>query len=126
MARVGFAAVVYFALVFAAAFLLGVFRVTVLVPRFGALISVALEVPVVLGLSWAVAGRVLRRWPMALGGRVAMGGMAFALLMAAEAGLAAVLFGQPLAGFLAAFATLPGALGLAGQIGFAVIPALRL
>jgi hypothetical protein len=124
MGRVGLAAVVYFAVVFAVAFGLGVFRVTVLVPRFGALALVALEVPVVLGVSWAVARRMLGRWPMALPARVAMGGIAFLLLMTAEAALAAVLSGQSLADFVAAFATLPGALGLAGQIGFAVIPAM--
>lgn len=118
------AAILYVAVVFAAAFLLGALRVSVVVPMTGALLAVALEVPVVLGLSWIVAGRVLRRWPLPLGGRIAMGGIAFVLLMLAEMALA-VLFGQTLGQFLAAMATPPGALGLAGQIGFAAIPALR-
>jgi len=61
---------------------------------------------------------------MALRGRLAMGGLAFAMLMAAESGLAPA-SGQSLAGFVAAMATPAGALGLAGQIGFAIVPALR-
>ena len=96
------AAAVYFGVVFAAAFALGMLRMLVLAPALGPLLAVALELPAVLALSWLVAGRVLRHWPMALRGRTAMGALAFALLMAAEAGL-----------------------GLAGQIGFAILPALR-
>jgi len=114
----------YFGIVFAAAVGLGVLRVLVLAPALGPLAAVAVEVPVVLALSWAVAGRVLRRWPLRMRGRRATGGGAFALLMAAEAGLA-LLSGQTLAQFAAAMATPAGALGLAGQIGFAILPALR-
>lgn len=118
------AAVSYFAAVFAVAFVLGALRVTLLAPQTGPLLAVALEVPLVLALSWLVAGRVLRRWPLALSDRLAMGGLAFVLLMLAELSLA-LTFGQTPAGFLSDFATPPGALGLAGQIGFGVIPALR-
>lgn len=118
------AAGVYFGVVFAAAFALGVLRVGVMAPALGQLAAVAVEVPVVLALSWIVAGRVLRRWPLDLPGRLAMGALAFALLMAAEASLALAL-GQALAGFVAAMAAPAGALGLAGQIGFAILPAIR-
>lgn len=117
-------AVAYVALIFAAAFLLGALRVTVLAPMTGPLLAVAMEVPVVLALSWLVAGRVLRRWPLALPDRLAMGALAFALLMLAEFALA-LAFGQTPARFLSDLATPPGALGLAGQIGFGLIPALR-
>jgi hypothetical protein len=119
------AAIVYFAVVFAAAFGLGVVRVMLVAPQVGALAAVALEVPIVLALSWLVAGRILRRWPMALPHRLAMGALAFMILMLAEAMLSGLLFGQTVRDFVDAMATLPGALGLAGQIGFAVIPALR-
>lgn len=118
------ATALYFGVVFAAAFALGVLRMLVLAPALGPLMAVALELPVVLALSWLVAGRVLRLWPMALRGRLAMGTLAFALLMVAETGLA-LAFGQTLRGFLAAMATPEGRLGLAGQIGFAILPALR-
>jgi hypothetical protein len=119
------AAFAYFAVVFAAAFVLGALRVTLIAPQIGALAAVALEVPVVLAISWVVAGRVLRRWPSGQGQRIAMGGIAFGLLMVAELALAVVLFGQTPGEHFAAMATLPGALGLAGQIGFAAVPALR-
>jgi hypothetical protein len=119
------AALAYFGTVFAAAFLLGALRVTLVAPRTGPLAAVALEVPVVLALSWVVAGRVLARWPLPLPGRIMMGALAFALLMLAEMALAVLLFGQTPGAFFSAMATAPGALGLAGQIGFAVVPALQ-
>ncbi len=126
MARILPPALIYVATVFAAAFALGTFRVLVLAPRLGELAAVTLEVPVVLGLSWLVAGRVLRRWPLPLPGqRLAMGGLAFALLMLVETVLGITLFGRSLPGILAAMTTLPGLVGLAGQIGFALVPALR-
>jgi hypothetical protein len=126
MPRIILPALLYVAAVFAAAFALGTFRILVLVPRLGELAAVTLEVPVVLGLSWLVAGRVLRRWPLPRPGqRLAMGGLAFALLMLGETILGVMLFGRTPAGILAAMATLPGLVGLAGQIGFGLIPALR-
>jgi hypothetical protein len=119
-------ALVYVATVFAAAFVLGTLRVLLVAPRLGELAAVTLEVPVVLGLSWLVAGRVLRRWPLPLPGqRLAMGGLAFGLLMLAETILGITLFGRTPAGILAAMATLPGLVGLAGQLGFALVPSLR-
>jgi hypothetical protein len=117
-------ALAYLAPVFALAFGLGVLRSLWLAPALGALPAVALEVPVVLAWSWAVAGRVLRRWPLPRRGRLAMGALAFGLLILAEAGLA-LATGQTLRGFLAAMATPHGALGLAGQLVFATLPALR-
>lgn len=118
------AAAAYFGIVFAAAFVLGAVRVLVVAPALGPLLAVALEVPLVLGLSWAVAGWVLRRWPVPPSQRLHMGGVAFVLLMAAEAGLA-LAFGQSWGEFLRGLGTPAGLLGLAGQIGFAIIPALR-
>ncbi len=125
MRRIVKAAIVYFVVVFAVAFLFGTLRVMVIAPRTGPLVAVAFEVPVILAFSWLVAGRVLERGPMTLPGRIAMGALAFGFLMLAEMALAILLFGQPPREFVAALATLPGALGLAGQIGFAAIPALR-
>lgn len=110
--------------VFALAFALGALRVTLIAPATGPLLAVALEVPLVLVLSWLVAGRVLTRWPLPPAQRPALAVLAFALLMLLE-GLTALAFGQTPAQFLAAMTTPAGALGLAGQIGFAVIPALR-
>jgi hypothetical protein len=126
MHKIALSALVYVAAVFAAAFVLGMLRVLLVAPRLGELAAVALELPVVLCLSWLVAGRVLRRWPLTgRGQRLAMGGLAFGCLMALELFLATRLFGRPLDGVLAAMTTLPGLVGLAGQIGFALVPALR-
>lgn len=124
MPRLVTPALSYVAPVFAVAFLLGALRVTLVAPQTGALLAVALEVPLLLALSWLVAGRVLGRWPLALADRLAMGALAFALLMLAKFALA-LAFGQRPARFLSNLATPPGALGLAGQIGFGLIPALR-
>ncbi len=126
MPRIVPPALVYGAAVFAAGFALGTLRVLLVVPYLGELAAVALEVPVMLCLSWLVAGRVLRRWPLTgRRQRLAMGGLAFALLMLAETILGITLFGRTLSGVLAAMATPPGLVGLAGQIAFALVPALR-
>ena len=118
------AAFAYVLPVFAAAFLLGALRVTLIAPRLGALAAVALEVPLVLAVSWGCAGRVLRRWQLTTVPRAVMGSLAFAILMVLEL-LTALAFGQSPTLFLAAMTTPPGALGLAGQIGFGLIPFLR-
>lgn len=117
-------ALAYVLPVFALAFCLGALRVTLVAPQTGALAAVALEVPVVLALSWLVAGAVLRRWPLGGAGRLAMGALAFSVLMALELATA-LAFGQSVPRFFGDMATPAGMLGLAGQIGFGLIPALR-
>ncbi len=118
------AAITYFTIVFVAAFLIGALRVTLIAPLIGAFLAVAAEVPVILFLSWFTVKPVLRRWPLTRGERIAMGAVAFGLLMAAEWALATVGFGQTTTTFLSDMTTAHGALGLLGQIGFAVIPSL--
>ena len=118
-------AVAYFGAVFAVAFVIGMVRVLVLAPHLGAVLAVALEVPIILIWSWFVAGWVLLRWPLDVLQRVGMGALAFGILMIAELGLSVLLFGQTAGGFVSGWGTLPGALGLTGQIGFAVVPMLR-
>ena len=112
----------YVLTVFAVAFALGALRVSLVAPRVGPLLAVALELPLVLALSWAVAGRVLNRWPQTP--RPGLGLASFLMLMLLELATALAL-GQSLIQFLAAMTTLPGALGLAGQIGFGLIPLVR-
>ena len=118
------AAFAYVLPVFAAAFVLGALRVTLVAPQTGLLLAVALEVPLVPALSWVVAGRVLSRWPLSRIRCAALACLAFALLMLLEL-TTAVAFGQTLAEFLTAMTTPAGTLGLAGQIGFALIPLVR-
>lgn len=116
------AAVTYWALVFAVGFVLGTVRTLWLAPAVGPLAAVAIELPLILAVSWLAARRVLRWWPpQSEGAALAMGGIAFAVLMAAELGLA-VAFGIAPGAWLESLATPPGLLGLAGQIGFALLP----
>lgn len=112
-------ALAYVLPVFVTAFALGALRVGLIAPRTGPLLAVALELPLVLALSWAVAGRVLRRWPRTP--RLGMGLASFLILMLLELATA-LAFGQTPGQFLSAMTTPPGALGLAGQIGFGLIP----
>ncbi|MCF8506143.1 MAG: hypothetical protein K9G59_14630 [Caulobacter sp.] len=121
------AGILYFAVVFAFAFAIGVVRVLLVAPRLGETVAVLLELPVVLAASWACCGALVTRLAVSprLGDRVMMGGVAFVVLQAAEALLAVFAFGRTPALYLAAFATLAGQLGLAGQIGFALIPLVR-
>lgn len=117
-------ALAYVLPVFALAFALGALRVTLAAPRIGPVAAVALELPLVLALSWLVAGRVLNRWPLTGPQAQGMGLTSFLMLMLLELATA-LAFGQTPGQFLAAMATPPGALGLAGQIGFGLIPLAR-
>lgn len=116
---------VYAALTFLAGAVLGTLRVVLIAPRIGETLAVLLELPVMVGLSWAMAGTILRRSGLRRGRpRLVMGAAGFAVLMTAEFALSLAM-GQPWHGFLAGFARPAGALGLAGQLVFAAIPVLR-
>ena len=119
------AAFAYFAVAFAAGFVLGAIREIVVVPRLGGLVAVAAEVPIMLTISWIAARAIVVRVavPPDLMSRLAMGGLAFGLLQAAEIALASA-FGLPPAAYLAALTTPRGALGSAAQVVFALLPAL--
>lgn len=115
-------ALAYFAGVFALAFAVGVGRTLWLAPRVGAVAAVLAELPVILTASWLWSRHLLCRHPLPRRAQaLAMGALAFALLMVAELGLA-LLLGQSAGQWLSSLATLAGALGLAGQLGFAVMP----
>lgn len=117
----------YFATVFAAGFALGTMRVLVLEPKLGALGAVLMETPFMLAASWFLCGVWVKRFSVeaALAPRLAMGALAFALLIAAEAALGLYGFGRPLAELLAVYGTAPGAVGLTGQILFGLFPVLQ-
>jgi hypothetical protein len=117
------AALTYFVAVFAIAFVMGTARTLWLAPRIGALAAVAVEVPLMLAASWFWAQRLTRRRPLpSPRAALAVGALAFVLLMATELALAVWGFGQTPAIWLASLMTPEGALGLAGQLGFAVMP----
>jgi hypothetical protein len=121
------AGLTYFLVVFAAGFLLGTVRVLAIVPRLGETAAVVLELPLMLGVSWVASRRLVGRFevPPTIQARVVMGAVAFALLMAAELGVAILAFGRTAAEHAASYASARGALGLAAQIGFALLPLLQ-
>lgn len=119
------AGVFYAAAAFATGFAFGTIRVLLVEPALGPVWAVALELPAMLGVSWAIATAIVRRMaiPSAAGPRLAMGISGLVLLLACETGLGLAL-GTGIAGQIAAYATPRGWLTLIGQAGFAVIPLL--
>ncbi|WP_297297174.1 hypothetical protein [uncultured Methylovirgula sp.] len=124
--NIGGAAILYVALVFAAGFVFGTIRVLWIAPRWGELRAVLLELPLILLVSWLACGISIRTFGVrGRGAGLAMGAIAFALLMMAEWALARLAFNRSLAEYLRAYATVAGAAGLAGQIVFGLFPAFR-
>ena len=121
------AAFAYFGIVFCLGFSLGVARTAVLAPMIGAVGAVSLEAPVILAASWVVCGWTTRLFDVeaSVAARTAMGAIAFALLMAAEFTIGALLFARDPMTALQSWTTAAGSIGLASQIGFALMPLLR-
>jgi hypothetical protein len=122
--KAGFA---YFALVFALGFVLGVLRALVLARHLGETASVLLELPVMLGVSWLACGWALDRFavPRSWRHRLAMGGVAFALLMLAELGVAMLALDRSPMDHARSYRSWPAGLGLTAQLAFAAFPLLR-
>ncbi len=118
------AGVLYFAIVFSVGFALGTLRVTTLAPRLGELAAVAVEVPAMLVASWLASAWLVRgfRVPRTSIASLAMGGLALAVLIAAEWALGLVLFGRTAGEQLAAWTTPPGLVGLVAQLAFGLVP----
>jgi len=118
------AAMVYWAMIFALGFLLGAIRTYWIVPALGDVtIAVLAEIPFMLAASWWCARTLVRRYAVdRTARRAVMGGLAFALLMAAEATVGLILAGEKLSVWLAGLWHMPGILGLAAQILFALFP----
>jgi hypothetical protein len=119
------AGAVYFAIAFAAGFALGPVRMLVLEPRVGKLAAVLIEHPVILLVSLIAARWVVSRWAKWAGllQRLAIGLIALLLLLSAECGLGAMMGLSPMQ-WIASWSTPAGAAGLAGQLLFALLPAI--
>lgn len=116
------AALAYWGAIFALGFILGTIRTLWLAPSVGETIAVLIELPVMLAASWFAAKGLVRRFGIASTGQaLGMGALAFVLLMASEAVLV-VTIGEGLATWLGGWATVPGGLGLAGQVAFGLMP----
>lgn len=117
---------VYALAVFAIGFVLGTARVLLVAPRIGEFAAVAIEVPVMLAIAWPICARIVRSFALGRGSeRAAMGVSAFVLLMALEWALALLLFRRSVAQMIGGYGTAAGLLGLAGQVGFALLPFLQ-
>ena len=122
------AALVYFAFVLGAGFILGVLRVPFVVPRIGERWAELAEMPFMAAVIFLSAGYVLRRFPaIRLHGRTwFVGFVALALAVVAELGLAVALQSRTLGEYLASRDRISGSVYLAMLVVFALMPRLRL
>lgn len=116
------AAAAYWAMIFVLGFALGTLRVMWGAQALGETGFILIEVPIMLLASWLAAKAVVRRFAVQPGrAALAMGALAFALLMAAEVTLTAILGGDP-AAWLAGLIRPPGLYGFIGQLAFGLMP----
>jgi hypothetical protein len=107
---------------FGAGFLLGALRELWWAPRFDRTVFLALEVPIILGISLWLGRKLIARHDIGTGlDRLLMGILALLLLVLAELGLLLSTGGSP-GEWVAGWGTPAGAFGLAGQILFALLP----
>lgn len=124
--RIASAAAAYWAAVFALGFVLGTIRVLWVIPLVGLLPATLIELPLILGGSWLASGWLVRRFALERQGEaLAVGALAFAILMLAECALAGMLSGQTPAQWLAGLRQPHALVGLAGQVVFALMPGWR-
>jgi hypothetical protein len=118
------AAALYFLLAFGAGFILGPFRILVLVPRIGERWAELLELPVMLAVCYCAARWVCRRFavPPQAAPRLRMGFLALALLLGAEFGLVLWLRGLSVAQYLATRDPVSGTAYYLSLLVFALLP----
>ncbi|HXQ25935.1 MAG TPA: hypothetical protein VN822_05975 [Candidatus Acidoferrales bacterium] len=124
--RVLEASAVYFALVFAAGFVLGAIRTLWIVPRLGARTAELMETPVMLAVTF-FAARWIVGWfalPPAWPGRVGVGLIALGLLLVAEFTVVLRLRGLTIREYLATQDPVSGTAYFISLALFAAMPAL--
>ncbi len=118
------AGALYFALVFAAGFVLGTIRTVWIVPRLGVTPAELIEAPIMIGISILAARWVVRHfsipspWPR----RLAVGCVALGLMLLAEFGFMLWVRGLTIRGYFEARDPVSGAVYFAAIGAFAVIP----
>jgi hypothetical protein len=116
----------YFALVFVTGFVLGAIRTLLIVPRVGERTAELLETPLMIGWSWVVARWVVRRYaiPARTSRRLAMGAIAFALLLGLEFTVVLAMRNLTVDAYLASRDPVSGVAYALALIVFALLPAL--
>jgi len=117
----------YFALVFAAGFLLGLVRVPLLVPQLGERVAELLEMPVMLVVIFFVSRYIVRRFALADHTRRAagVGLLALALLLMAELALTVAPRGGSIADYIVGRDPVAGSVYLGSLIIYAAMPWLH-
>ena len=118
----------YFAIVFGTGFVLGAFRVPLLVPRIGERWAELAEMPLMATVIFWAAGFILRRFQAVRSPMRALvaGLLALAMLMSAELTLATLLQEKTLGEYIASRDKVSGSVYLAMLLVFAAMPRLRL
>ncbi len=121
------AGLLYCAVVFGAALAFGAVRTFWISPLAGEFVAVILEAPVMLAVSWAACGWVAERLDVSekLIDRLIMGGVALAVLIAAEAAVASVAHGGAVVEYFLTNGQTGLLLGLLAQLAFALFPMVR-
>lgn len=117
----------YFAAMFGLGFVLGSARVALVAPAVGVLPATLIELPIMLLVSWRFCVWMVRRFGVSseLPLRLAMGLIAFILLITAETILGVVGFRQTLSQQLAGYRETGPMLGLLAQIATAAFPIIQ-
>jgi hypothetical protein len=119
------ASAIYFISVFGVGFVLGTIRVLLIVPHLGVRWAELLEQPLMLLASFYFARLVVRHFgPFASAGRLAIGIIALAFLLAAELGLTVFVQGLTLAQYAASRDAVAGVVYLLSLAAFALMPVL--
>ena len=118
--------VLYFGIVFAVGFALGVVRVLWMVPQFGVRVAELMEAPFMLAASFLAARWTVRRLapPNTAWTRLQVGVIALAILLAVEFTLVLWVRGLSFGEYLESRDPVVGAVYVALLAGFAVMPAL--
>ncbi|WP_174965069.1 hypothetical protein [Burkholderia ubonensis] len=108
-------------------FAFGAIRVLLLVPLLGETAAVSLEAPFMLAASWTLSHWSAKKHDMLTDTNEAllMGAFALAVLTLAELCTNGLLFGRTVLEYFVGFWSVPGAIGLAGQLCFASFPFLQ-
>ena len=120
------AAMLYFAVVFGAGFVLGPFRILWVVPRLGTRMAELLEAPIMLVITIVAARWIVRKLavPPTPSSRLVMGGIALSLMLIAEVTLGLSLRGLSISEYLAGRDPVAGTVYYVMLGVFAVMPLL--